>query len=136
MEEKGKEQEKVKKSFRDVINDAFKELHDTFVAFIKAPKALWGINIPYIVEGLVYFGILTILGKYSSENVGLTDAQSGLVYSFVTGGITFAMLVLGGWSDKLGVRTSLALAFIAMLDRKSTRLNSSHIPLSRMPSSA
>ena len=26
--------------------------------------------------------------------------------------------------------------FILMLDRKSTRLNSSHIPLSRMPSSA
>lgn len=115
MEEKVKEQEKVKKSFSDVINDAFKELKETFIAFIKAPKALWGINIPYIIEGLVYFGILTILGKYSSENVGLTDAQSGLVYSFVTGGITFAMLLLGGWSDKLGVRASLALAFIAML---------------------
>ena len=28
------------------------------------------------------------------------------------------------------------LGFIAELDRKSTRLNSSHIPLSRMPSSA
>jgi len=115
MEEKNNEEENVKKSLGEVINDAIKELKDTFVAFIKAPKALWGINIPYIIEGLVYFGILTILGKYSSENLGLTDAQSGIVYSFVTGGITFAMLLLGGWSDKLGVRTSLALSFIAML---------------------
>ena len=43
----------------------------------------------------------------------------------------------------LGARTMLALpptavdaALAVFLDRKSTRLNSSHIPLSRMPSSA
>jgi MFS family permease len=104
-----------KKTFGEVVRDAFKELNETFHAFIKAPTALWGINLPYIIEGLVYFGILTILGKFSSENVGLTDAQAGLVYSFVTGGITFAMLLFGGMSDKLGVRKSLVLAFLAML---------------------
>jgi len=110
-----KTEEKVKKTFTEVIDDAFKELRDTFVAFFKAPKALWGINVPYIIEGLVYFGILTILGKFASENLGVTDAQAGLIYSFVTGGITFAMLVLGGWSDKLGIRKSLVLSFIMML---------------------
>ncbi len=103
-----------KKSLGKVISDAFKELGETFVAFVKAPKALWGINVPYIIEGLVYFGILTILGKYCSENVQLTDPQAGWVYSFVTGGITFAMLVLGGVSDKIGVRRSLILAFFVM----------------------
>ncbi len=104
-----------KKTFGQVISDAFTELGETFVAFFKAPKALSGINIPYIIEGLVYFGILTILGKFASENVGLTDAQAGIVYSFVTGGITFAMLILGGWSDKLGIRKSLVLAFVTMI---------------------
>ena len=103
------------KNLGKVISDAFHELSDTFKAFIKAPKALWGINVPYILEGLVYFGILTILGKFSSENVGLTDPQAGLVYSFVTGGITFFMLILGGVSDKIGVRNSLIVAFAAML---------------------
>ena len=33
-------------------------------------------------------------------------------------------------------RLSLYFALMIALDRKSTRLNSSHIPLSRMPSSA
>ena len=33
-------------------------------------------------------------------------------------------------------RLTFGAAFLAALDRKSTRLNSSHIPLSRMPSSA
>ena len=116
MEEEKIQQEETKtKSFGDVISDSFEELGETFKAFVKAPKALWGINVPYILEGLVYFGILTILGKFSSENVGLTDPQAGLVYSFVTGGITFAMLLLGGYSDKIGVRNSLIVAFAAML---------------------
>ena len=103
------------KSFLEVVKDSFKELKETFVAFVKAPKALWGINVPYVLEGLVYFGILTELGKFSSENIGLTDPQAGLVYSFVTGGITFAMLLLGGYSDKIGVRKSLFVSFLVFL---------------------
>jgi len=106
---------KVKKSFSKVIKDAFKELKETSIAFVKAPKALWGVNVPYVLEGLVYFGVLTILGKFNSENVGLTDPQAGLIYSFLTGGITFAMLVLGGLSDKLGVRKSLIISFLVLL---------------------
>ena len=113
--EKIDEQTQQKKTFGEVVKDAFKELRETFIAFIKAPKALWGINIPYIIEGLVYFGILTILGKYASENLGLADTQASLIYSGVTGGITFSMLLFGGYSDKLGVSTSLKLAFAIMV---------------------
>ncbi len=99
----------------ETITDAFKELGDTLAAFVKAPKALWGVNIPYVMEGLVYFGILTILGKYASENVALSDLHAGWVYGGVTGGITFAMLIFGGVSDKIGVRQSLALALFTMM---------------------
>lgn len=94
-----------------VISEAFAELGTTLIAFVKAPKALWGINIPYVIEGLVYFGILTILGKYCSENVGLSDLHAGWVYSVVTAGITFAMLFLGGVCDKIGVPRTLTIAF-------------------------
>ncbi len=92
-----------------------RELAQTFSAFLRAPRALWGVNIPYVFEGLVYFGILTILGKYCSENVVLSDIHSGWVYGGVTGGITFAMLLFGGVSDKIGVRVSLALALAVMM---------------------
>jgi len=97
------------------VKKALKEISDPFIALARAPKALWGINVPYILEGLVYFGILTILGKFGSENVGLTDPQSGWVYGGVTGGITFAMLLLGGVTDKIGVRLSLILALSFMM---------------------
>ncbi|MFA3782049.1 MFS transporter [Melioribacteraceae bacterium 4301-Me] len=107
--------ESEKKSISQIVKESFKELEETFLAFVKAPKALWGINLPYVIEGLVYFGILTVLGKFCSENVKLTDIQAGWVYSFVTGGITLAMVILGGYSDKIGVRRSLILAFAVML---------------------
>ena len=38
--------------------------------------------------------------------------------------------------EKVFVRPEIAKRAKARIDRKSTRLNSSHIPLSRMPSSA
>ncbi len=69
------------KGLGPVVRESFVELGQTLAAFVKAPKALWGINIPYVIEGLVYFGILTILGKFCSENIELTDQQAGWVYS-------------------------------------------------------
>jgi len=104
-----------KKGVIAIVKESFKELSETLVAFVNAPKALWGINIPYVIEGLVYFGILTILGKFCAENVHLSDLHAGWVYSLVTGGITFSMLFFGGVSDKLGVRKALILAFIMFL---------------------
>ncbi len=95
-----------------------REIIDPFINLVKAPRALWGINIPYIIEGLVYFGILTILGKYCSENVALSDLHAGWIYGGVTGGITLSMLFLGGVSDKIGIGRSLALSlFIMMIGR-------------------
>jgi MFS family permease len=111
------------------LKKIFHEIIDPFVHFIKAPRALWGINIPYVIEGLVYFGILTILGKYCSENVALSDLHAGWVYGFVTGGITFAMLLFGGVSDKIGVRNSLILSLSMMLVGRTFISISGTIPM-------
>ncbi len=113
----------------EVIREASGELGSTLVAFVKAPKALWGINIPYVIEGLVYFGILTILGKYCSENVGLSDLHAGWVYSAVTAGITFAMLFLGGVCDKIGVPRTLTIAFVMFVVGRALVALSGTIPL-------
>jgi MFS family permease len=114
-----------------IIREAFGELGSTLAAFVKAPKALWGINIPYVIEGLVYFGILTILGKYCSENAGLSDLHAGWVYSVVTAGITFAMLFLGGVCDKIGVPKALALAFALFVIGRGLVALSGTVPLGR-----
>jgi len=117
------------KAVGQIVGDALGELGSTLAAFVKAPKALWGINIPYVIEGLVYFGILTILGKYCSENVGLSDLHAGWVYSVVTAGITFAMLFLGGVCDKIGVPRTLTLAFFLFVAGRGLVALSGTIPL-------
>ncbi len=89
------------------------ETKETFGGVIKAPRALWGLNVADVfVQGLVYFGLLTVLGKYLSENVGLTDLHAGWIYSFLTGGFTFSMLFLGGACDKIGVRKAIAISML------------------------
>jgi MFS family permease len=117
------------KTLAAIVSEAFKELGETLVAFIKAPKALTGINIPYVLEGLAYFGILTILGIYCTENVGLSELHSGWVYGAVTGGITFAMLLLGFVVDKIGVRASLMISLGAMALGRTIVSISGTIPL-------
>lgn len=113
--EKANAEVKESRNVVEVVHEAFKELKQTVVAFIKAPQALWGINLPYLLEGLVYFGILTELEIFCSANVQLTDPQANWVLSFLTGGITLAMVILGGYSDKIGVRKSLRIAFTILL---------------------
>ncbi len=101
--------------FQELMSTLKKELIDPFIHFAKAPRALWGINLSYLLEGLVYFGILTVLGKYLSDDVGLSDLHAGWVYSLFTGGITAAMLILGGVADKIGVRKALLAALGLMV---------------------
>ncbi|MBN1350202.1 MFS transporter [candidate division KSB1 bacterium] len=85
------------------------------MGIFKAPRALQGINVSYFLEGLAYFGVLTILGKFMSENVGLSDLHAGWIYSLFTGGITLAMLFLGGVVDKIGVRKALRISLLLMV---------------------
>ena len=62
------------------------------------------------------------------------------VVSFTFGLASFvASPILGALSDQYGRRPVLLIGFLGLaitLDRKSTRLNSSHVSESRMPSSA
>ena len=101
-------------SGREVVGSALGELGTTVRAFIWAPRALWGLYLPYLIEGIAYFGVLTLLMKYLSENVALGDIRAGIVVSLFTGGITFAMFFLGEMGDRFGLRRVLLLAITLM----------------------
>jgi len=94
---------------------SFQETTDTFKAFAKAPRALWGVNVSYFLEGFVYFGMLGYLAMFFNENVGLSDQAAGIMVGVLTWGITFSMFLFGGLADKWGVRTALLLALVLML---------------------
>jgi POT family proton-dependent oligopeptide transporter len=97
-----------------VISSALRELETTVRAFVSAPRALWGLYLPYLIEGIAYFGVLTLLMKYLSENLVFGDIRAGIVVSLFTGGITFAMFFLGEMGDRFGLRRVLLVAIALM----------------------
>ncbi|GEM_PF-539537 len=111
-----------------LIRQALKEVAEPFANLSRAPRSLWGINLTNLLEGLVYFGILTVLGKYLSENVGLSDLHAGWVMSFMTGGITLAMLFLGGVADRIGVRKALLVSLMFLVGGRALMALSSQMP--------
>ena len=93
----------------------FREIIDPFINLITAPRALWGINLSYLIEGLTYFGVLSLLAIYFNDYIGLNDVEAGLKVGFLTGGITLAMLFLGGTVDWIGVRKALVISLFLFL---------------------
>lgn len=104
---------------KTAFQKALGEITGTVRAFVRSPRASWGVNVPYFLEGIAYFGVLTLLMKYLSENIALGDITAGVVVSFFTGGITFAMFFLGELGDRYGLRrvllTSIALMAVGRI---------------------
>ncbi|HPC36172.1 MAG TPA: MFS transporter [Candidatus Marinimicrobia bacterium] len=96
------------------IQKPWREIIDPFINLIKAPRALWGINLSYLLEGITYFGVLSLLAMYFND-LGLNDIQAGQMVGIQTAGITLAMLFLGATVDWIGVRKALLISLSAML---------------------
>jgi MFS family permease len=97
------------------FEDTIMELTQPFVDLAHTSRALFGINISYVLEGLVYFGMIGLMAMFFNEYIGLNDVDAGLMVGFLTAGITFAMLLLGATVDWIGLRKSLLIALALML---------------------
>jgi MFS family permease len=92
-----------------------REIADPFINLIGAPRALWGINLSYVIEGLTYFGVLGLLAIYYNDYIGLNDVEAGIMVGVLTWGITLAMLFLGATVDWIGIRKALLISLFAFL---------------------
>ena len=100
---------------RDVKKSPFRDIIDPFINLIHAPRALWGINLSYLLEGLTYFGVLGLLALFFNRYIGLNDIEAGRMVGILTAGITLSMLFLGGTVDWIGVRKALLISLTFML---------------------
>jgi len=95
------------------------EITQPFIDLWHAPRALWGINLAYFLEGWVYFGMLGYLAMHFSDfifqGVPNADVESHHMVLVLTAGITISMFFLGGVADKKGVRSTLLGAFVLLL---------------------
>jgi proton-dependent oligopeptide transporter, POT family len=106
--------EQTPESNQNFIKNITKELTQPFVDLIHASRALWGVNLSYLLEGLTYFGMVGLLAIFFNDFIGLDDIDAGRMVGFQTAGITLAMLFLGATVDWIGVRKSLLIALSIM----------------------
>jgi len=91
------------------------ELVQPFIDLAHTSRALFGLNLSYVIEGLVYFGIVGLLAIFFNEYIGLDDIDAGRMVGFQTAGITIAMLFLGATVDWIGVRKAILISLFFML---------------------
>jgi POT family proton-dependent oligopeptide transporter len=91
------------------------ELTQPFIDLAHTSRALLGLNISYVIEGLTYFGVLSLLAIFFNDFIGLNDVDAGFMVAILTGGITLAMLLLGATVDLIGVRRALLISLSFML---------------------
>ncbi|MEN8155107.1 MAG: MFS transporter [Acidobacteriota bacterium] len=95
-------------------NKILKELTQPFIDLFHTSRALFGVNLSFILEGIAYFGVVGLLALFFNHYVKLDDIAAGRMVGILTGGITLGMLILGATVDWIGVRRALlsALSFM------------------------
>jgi len=92
-----------------------KELIQPFIDLLHTSRALLGLNLSYVLEGLTYFGVVGLLAIFFNEYIGLDDISAGQMVGFLTAGITLSMLFLGATVDWIGVRKAFLISLGFML---------------------
>jgi MFS family permease len=100
-------------------SNVMQEITQPFIDLVRAPRALWGVNLAYTIEGLSYFGILTYLAIHFSDfifkGVEHADIWSHEMVMVLTAGIAISMVLLGFVPDKFGPRRALIFSFAFLL---------------------
>lgn len=99
----------------NLLEKTLKEVTQPFKDLFHTSRALFGLNLSYLLEGLTYFGIVGLLAIYFNEYINLDDIRAGNMVGIQTAGITLAMLILGATVDWIGLRKALLIALSSML---------------------
>lgn len=97
------------------IENIIMDLSQPFVDLGHTSRALFGVNLSYVLEGLTYFGVVGLLAIFFNNFINLDDIDAGRMVGIQTAGITIAMLFLGATVDWIGLRKSLLIALSLML---------------------
>ncbi|MFA4924593.1 MAG: MFS transporter [Ignavibacteriaceae bacterium] len=100
---------------KSIFRQTISEVTQPFIDLFHAPRALWGVNLSYLLEGLTYFGVVGLLAIFFNDYIGLNDIYAGQMLGVLTAGITLSMLFLGATVDIIGVRKSFLVSLILML---------------------
>lgn len=100
---------------KSILQKTLEEITQPFIDLFHTSRALFGLNLSYVLEGLTYFGVVGLLAIFFNEYVQLDDIRAGNMVGVLTAGITLSMLFLGATVDWIGLRKSLLAALSFML---------------------
>src|SRR3989339_935671 len=104
----------VERDEKNTFTNIIWEVTQPFIDLAHTSRALFGLNISYIIEGLTYFGVVGLLAIYFNDFIKLDDIRAGNMVGVLTAGITVSMLFLGATVDIVGVRKALLYALSFM----------------------
>lgn len=100
---------------QNLFKQTLKELTQPFIDLAHTSRALFGLNLNYVLEGITYFGVVGLLAIFFNEYMELDDIRAGNMVGFLTAGITLSMLLLGATVDWVGLRRALLYAMLFIL---------------------
>lgn len=107
--------EQISSNSESLLKTTLKEITQPFKDLMHTSRALFGLNLSYVLEGLTYFGVVGLLAIFFNDFVGLDDIRAGNMVGVLTAGITLSMLFLGATVDWIGLRKSLLISLSFML---------------------
>lgn len=76
------------------------------------PRAAWLLIAAFAVDGMAYFGTLTLMSDYLSSNMGWGDSYAGLGVSLFSMSVTLFMLGAGTVAEGFGLRRAVTVALL------------------------
>ncbi len=80
----------------------------------KFPKSFWIANVAELFERAAFYGMFIFLTIYLTQTIGFSDIWAGIIGAFFATGIYILPMFTGAYSDKIGFRNALILAFICL----------------------
>ena len=58
---------------QNIFKSTLKEITQPFIDLFKSSRAIWGVNLSYLLEGITYFGVVGYLVIYFTDFIKLDD---------------------------------------------------------------
>ena len=78
----------------------------------RLPRAFWYVVGAFTVDAIAYFGTLTLMTVYLTNDFGWTDSEASITVSFFTMSVTLFMLGAGSYAESFGLKRAIVFALL------------------------
>jgi MFS family permease len=83
-----------------------------FIELGASPRGLWYVIGAFVFDSAAYFGMLTLMTTYLSDDLHWPDTYAGISVSLFTMLVTLFMLGIGSFAESFGLRRAIAVSLL------------------------